>query len=103
MITNFGERHFGNAPLRHKSRTRALVKIANLIHRHPGDTLPKKLHAPKDYKSMDRLMNRPEVTHAAVLHTHRQVTLAKMRTLPRPVLIITLATMILTQSWQRNG
>jgi hypothetical protein len=88
MILNFGERHFGNAPLGHQSRTRALVKIANLIHRHPGDTLPKKLHSPKDYKSMDRLVNRPEVTHAAVLHGHRELTLAKMRAWPRPVLIV---------------
>lgn len=88
MITNFGECHFGNAPLGHKSRTAALVKIANLIHRHPGDTLPKKLHSPKDYKSMDRLVNRPEVTHAAVLHSHRELTLAKMRALQRPVLIV---------------
>src|SRR5712691_12090473 len=28
---------------------------------------------------MDRLMNRPEVTHAATLETHRQRTLAHMR------------------------
>src|ERR1041385_3634651 len=88
MITNFGEQHFGSASLGHKSRTAALVKIANLIHRHPGETLPKKLYSPKDYKCMDRLMNRPEVTHAAVLHGHREVTLAKMREMQRPVLII---------------
>jgi len=88
MITNFGERHFRNAPLGHKSRTAALVKTANLIHRHPGDTLPKKLQSPKAYKSMDRLVNRPEVTHAAVLHSHRELTLQKMRALQRPVLII---------------
>jgi hypothetical protein len=88
MIANFGEQHFGSAALGHKSRTAALVKIANLIHRHPGETLPKKLHSPKDYKSMDRLVNRPEVTHAAVLHSHRELTLATMRALQRPVLII---------------
>jgi hypothetical protein len=88
MITNFGERHFGNAPLGHKKRTHALVKIANSIHRHPGETLPKKLHSPKVYKSMDRLVNRPEVTHTAVLHSHRELTRAKMRTLQRPVLIV---------------
>src|SRR5262249_348195 len=55
---------------------------------HPADTLPKKLHSPKDYKCMDRLMNRPEVTHASVLHSHRQLTLDRMRALQRPVLII---------------
>ena len=88
MITNFGEQHFGNAALGHTCRTAALVKIANLIHRHPGETLPKKLQSPKDYKSMDRLVNRPEVTHAAVLRSHQELTLAKMRAMQRPVLII---------------
>lgn len=88
MIANFGEQHFGDAPVGHDSRAAALVKIANLIYRHPGGTLPVKLHKPKDYKCMDRLVNRPEVTQAAVLHTHRERTLEKMRQLPRPVLLL---------------
>jgi hypothetical protein len=88
MIANFGEQHFANAPLGHKTRTAALVKIANLIYRHPGGTLPEKLHAPKDYKAMDRLVNRPEVTHGAVLHSHRELTLTKMRQRQDPVLLV---------------
>ncbi len=43
------------------------LRIADRIYRHPGGTLPAKLHEPKDYKAMDRLMNRPEATHAAML------------------------------------
>lgn len=88
MIASFGEQHFGTADLGHERRTACLVKIANLIHRHPGGTLPKKLHSPKDYKAMDRLANRPEVTHASVLQPHRQRTLAKMREVTGPVLIL---------------
>src|SRR6266705_2359355 len=75
-VATFGEAHFGEAALGHKRRNRCLVRIADRIYRHPGGTLPAKLHDPKDYKAMDRLMNRPEVTHAAVLETHRQRTLA---------------------------
>ena len=77
--TSFGEAHFGAADLGHKQRNRCLVKIADAIHRHPGGTLPHKLHAPKDYKAMDRLMNRPEVTHARVLQAHQQRTVERMR------------------------
>jgi hypothetical protein len=88
MIANFGEQHFGSAQLGHKQRTACLVKVANLIHRHPGGTLPKKLHSPKDYKAMDRLVNRPEVSHAAVLQPHRERTLAKMRQCTGPVLLL---------------
>ena len=74
-IASFGEKNFGRADLKHKRRTKCLVRIANQIYRHPGGTLPAKLHTPGDYKAMDRLMNRNEVTHTTVLETHRQQTL----------------------------
>src|SRR6266404_3253096 len=76
---SFGTTQFGSAPLGHKKRTECLVKIADLIHRHPGGTLPHKLHQPKDYKAMDRLMNRPEVTHESVLASPLERTRQKMR------------------------
>jgi hypothetical protein len=76
---SFGTTQFGSAPLGHKKRTECLVKIADLIHRHPGGTLPHKLHQPKDYKAMDRLMNRPEVTHESVLVSPLELTRRKMR------------------------
>ncbi len=84
----FGEHNFGAAFLGHKRRTDCLVRIAHQIYRHPGGTLPAKLHEPKDYKAMDRLMNRPEVTHAAVLEPHRQRTLQQMRLAPGVVLVL---------------
>lgn len=86
--TSLGEAHFGACDLGHKQRNRCLVKVANAIHRHPGGTLPHKLHEPKDYKAMDRLMNRPEVTHAAVLEGHCQRTLDQMRQASGPVLVL---------------
>ncbi len=87
-VTTFGEAHFGEAALGHKWRTQCLVRTADRIYRYPGGTLPTKLHEPKDYKAMDRLMNRPEVTHAAVLETHRQRTLAQMRQAKGLVLLL---------------
>src|ERR1700689_2153369 len=85
---SFGETHFAAANLGHQERNRCLVKIADLLHRHPGGTLPHKLHAPKDYKAMDRLMNRPEVTHGAVLQAHHERTLALLRQAEGPMLIL---------------
>jgi Transposase DNA-binding len=87
-VASFGERHFGEALLGDKRRSRCLMRIADQIYRHPGGTLPAKLHEPKDYKAMDRLMNRPEVTHAAVLEPHRQHTLAQMRQAKGIVLVL---------------
>src|SRR5436190_3465082 len=76
---SFAETHFGAAQLGHQMRNRCLVKMADLIHRHPGGTLPHKLHQPKDYKAMDRLMNRPEVRHESVLSSPLELTRQKMR------------------------
>jgi hypothetical protein len=85
---SFGERNFGTAVLGHVRRTQCLVRIAERIYCHPGGTLPTKLHEPKDYKAMDRLMNRPETTHAAVLEPHRQQTLKQMGLSPDVVLVL---------------
>jgi hypothetical protein len=87
-VASFGEAHFGGAILGHRRRTQCLVRTADRIYRHPGGTLPAKLHEPKDYKAMDRLMNRPEVTHAAVLEPHRQRTLVHMRQAQGVVLVL---------------
>ena len=88
QAASFGAVQFGAAPLGHKKRVECLVKVADLIHRHPGGTLPTKLHAPKDYKAMDRLMNRPEVTHASVLSAPCEVTRRRMREAPGVTLIL---------------
>jgi hypothetical protein len=88
LAPSFGATHFGAADLGHRQRNRCLVKIADAIHRHPGGTLPHKLHTPKDYKAMDRLMNRPEVTHEAVLRPHGRRTLEQMREAVGPVLVL---------------
>jgi hypothetical protein len=88
VMASFGKMQFGSAPLGHKKRTECLVKIADLIHRHPGGTLPMKLHQPKDYKAMDRLMNRPEVTHASVLAAPCERTRQLMRESPGVVLVL---------------
>src|SRR5438477_466990 len=87
-VATFGEAHFGEASLGDPRRTKCLIRIADRVYRHPGGTLPAKLHDPKDYKAMDRLMNRPEVTHAAVLEAHRQRTLAHMRQATGLVLVL---------------
>jgi hypothetical protein len=86
--TSFGTTHFGTAVLGDRRRTERLVQIADSIYRHPGGTLPHKLHRPSDYKAMVRLMNRREVTHAAVLRPHHERTLSQMRQAAEPVLVL---------------
>jgi len=75
----FGRVHFGAADLGHKARNACLVKVADRISRHPGGTLPQKMASPSCYKSLMGLVNRDEVTHAAVLQPHVQHTKQLMR------------------------
>jgi Transposase DNA-binding/Transposase DDE domain len=67
MSATFGRSSFGGAVLGDARRTARLVRSADALLAHPGGTLPQKLSAPGPLKGFYRLMNRPEVTHAAVL------------------------------------
>jgi len=84
----FAQAHFGQANVGHQARRQALVRAAERICRHPGGTLPNKFGSPKDYKSMDRLMNRPEVTHGSVLQAHLQRTRQQMEATADVVLVM---------------
>src|SRR5947207_5540339 len=77
--SSFAREHFGGADLGHKKRNACLRRVAEKICRHPGGTLPNKLANPNDYKAMDALMNRAEVTHASVLKPHVERTLERLR------------------------
>ncbi len=70
----FGMRNFGGLDLGDKRRTYCLVRCADLMSRHPGGTLPDKLNRPADLRAFYRLMDRPEVTHAALIRRHAEHT-----------------------------
>jgi len=85
---SFGQQHFGTVCLGHKKRNECLVRIADCLHRHPGGTLPDKLAAPKDYKALMRLVNRPEVTAERVLEPHYAQTRQRMDQPGSTVLVV---------------
>lgn len=84
----FGATHFGHADLGDQRRTKRLVQLAEEVTGHPGGTLPTKLRHPKDLKAFYRLMNTPQVTHAAVLAPHQAETRQRMMAHPGVVLVI---------------
>ena len=83
----FVANYFAEVDLGHQSRNACFRKIAARISRHPGGTLPDKLGSPANYAAMDRLMNRPETTHAAILAPHYRQTRTKMEACDGVVLI----------------
>lgn len=87
-LEDFAQEHFGAAELGDRRRTRRLIQVADRMIRHPGGTLPKKMGTPADLKALYRLVNRDAVTHQAVLETHRQLTLRRMRQHDGTVLLI---------------
>jgi hypothetical protein len=88
IAQGFVSTYFGKVDLGHKSRNQCFERVAQQISRHPGGTLPDKLRDPADYAAMDRLMNRPETTHASVLAPHIARTVEKMQACPGVVLIL---------------
>ena len=69
---NFGPVPCGPARLAHRRRPRRRARIAGRLYRLPGGTPPAKPHQPQDDKARGRLMNRPELTPAAVRGPHGQ-------------------------------
>ena len=83
-----GEAMFGHAKLGDRRRTARLVKTFDQLCRHPGGTLPDKLAAPRDLKALYRLMERPEVTHEALLAPLRAYTFQSIAAHEGSVLLI---------------
>ena len=88
QIKEFGLTHFGGAALGDERRSKRLVTVAEQVMQHPEGTWPNKLPDPADLDAFYRLVNRPEVTHAAVLGPHRAETQARMRAATDTVLIL---------------
>lgn len=74
---SFGEAMFGQAQLGDRRRTARLVRLTDQLCRHPGGTLPEKLHSPKDLKALYRLCACDAVTHEALIRSVRQAVLAE--------------------------
>lgn len=85
---SFGVANFGNAQLGDRRRTKRLVELADQIVARPGGTLPQKLRSPADLQAFYRLMDCDKVTHEAILESHRQSVLEKIRSSDQLVLII---------------
>lgn len=64
---SFGSEFFGKVDLKNTTRNDRLVELADVLVANPQGTFPKKFHDPAQLKAFYRLMNKPTVTHAAVL------------------------------------
>ena len=85
---SFAESVFAQAQLGDLRRTKRLVALTKQLCRHPGGTLPQKLHVPKDLRALYRLCNSRHVTHQAVVQTARQATLQQIQSHAGDVLIL---------------
>lgn len=73
---SFGETMFGHAQLGDQRRTKRLVKLTDQLCRHPGGSLPEKLHSPKDLKALYRLCDCDDVTHQRLMDSVRPAVLS---------------------------
>jgi hypothetical protein len=87
-IGTLGEAMFAGAELGDRRRTARLVTTFDQLRRHPGSTLPNKLASPPDLKALYRLMDRPEVTHEALMTPMRAYTLKNIAVCQGTVLLV---------------
>jgi hypothetical protein len=85
---SLGQALFGQAALGDRRRTQRLVSTFDELCKHPGGTLPDKLSSPADLKALYRLCASSAVTHAALIDSLREYTLARIAEHGRPVLVL---------------
>ncbi len=88
LETDFGQAHFGKAPLGDVRRVRRLVMLADRMVLRPGQSLPAQVQDEAAYQGLLGLVTHPKTTHPAVLETHLDRTCSLVRHHPRDVLII---------------
>jgi transposase-like protein len=88
LVKRFARENFGRAELGDRRLTNRLTRAGLRMLEHPGGTLPAKMQTPADLKGLYRLLDHERVTHAAVLQTHRDLTLERMRQSRDVVLLI---------------
>jgi hypothetical protein len=76
---SFGALNFGSVDLGDVRRTRRLVRLVDLMCRHPGGTLPDKLSRPADLRAFYKMMDLEEATHQVLMHAHTAETRNRMR------------------------
>ncbi len=86
-MLSFGQSDFGNAALGDPRRTHRLVTLVDQLCRHPGGTLPDKFNRPAELRAFYRLMNRPEVSHTALMASHADATRQRLAALGSGVVL----------------
>src|SRR5436309_99277 len=86
--SRFGRENFGSVDLGDRRRNERLVRLAEIVITHPNGTLPEKMGDPARLKALYRLVDRPMVTHDAVLQTHFELTRRRMADHQGVVLVI---------------
>jgi hypothetical protein len=87
-VATYAKDHFGAADLGDARLNRRLIRAAEQVVAHSGETFPKKFHDPADLQGFYRLMKHQRVSHASLLAPHVAVTLERMRATPGVVLCL---------------
>ncbi len=71
---SWAERTFGNVHLHDVRRSRRAVRAASKLAENPQGSLPAQMPSWKERKALDRLLDEPDVTFAALMQPHWQQT-----------------------------
>jgi hypothetical protein len=87
-LVDFGTTHFGGANLGDPRNNARLILIGDRIAQPPKGSLPDKMQNPAELEGLYRLMNRPQVTHEAVLAPHYRRTHQRIAEHPGDVCLV---------------
>jgi Transposase DNA-binding/Transposase DDE domain len=79
---SFGQIHFAGLDLGDARVNRRIVDLADLLVAAEAESWPDKFADPADYRAFQRLVNRPQATHASVRDTHTRRTRDRMAAAP---------------------
>ena len=72
LAEDWAATEFGGADLHDQRRSRRLIAVAARIAENPQGTLPESFEKPSELEAAYRLLERPDVTHEAVMAPHLQ-------------------------------
>src|SRR3989454_7379242 len=83
----WAERTFGSVQLQDMRRTRRAVQAATNLAENPLGSLPAQMHTWKETKALYRLLEEPDVTFAALMQPHVQLTREQANSSPVILLV----------------
>ncbi|MDY3557384.1 transposase DNA-binding-containing protein [Gemmata sp. JC717] len=88
VAPSFGQIHFSGLDLGDARVNRRIIDLADILVAREAESWSAAFANPADARALQRIVNRPQATHASVRATHTRVTLDRMARTEDVVLVL---------------